>query len=115
MALVLAGLVGGCIDLTDPTLQAALTGPYIVSGVMELDPKVRACSVFHEDSGVTYVLFQGLGITNEDFDAVFQDGARLRLEVDRRDGIPTNCHGGIVAQVNEVLEIIPADAAASPQ
>jgi len=101
-------LAGGCFSLDDPALQSALTGPFIVSGVMHVDDQSRACSIFEEDSGVSYILFQGLRMTNEDFDQIFQDGAQVRLEISLRPGIPTECSGGLLAQVEEVLELVPA-------
>lgn len=103
----LSGLVAG---LTGDTLETALTGPYIVGGVMEVDAETRPCSLFREDSGVTYLLFQGTRMTNEDFDTLFQDGAWVRLEINRRNGLLTNCGGGTIVEVQEVLELIPPGA-----
>ena len=97
----------GCIELVIPPSHSELfAGPFIAGGVMEVDPENRACSLFREDSGVTYLVFQGLRLTNEEFDDLFQDGARVRLEIQTRD-LSTGCAGGIVVEVLEVLEISP--------
>lgn len=108
-AAVLGVWTGGCIDFTNDTLQTALTGPYVVAGVMEVDDEIRACSLFREDSGVTYILFQGTRMTNADYDSIFVDGARVRLEINRRSGLLTNCDGGTIAEVQEVYELILPD------
>ena len=98
----------GCIDLVIPPSHSELfSGPFIAGGVMELDPENRACSLFLEDSGVTYLVFQGPRVTNQEFDDLFQDGARVRLEIQERGDIPTGCGGGIVVEVLEILQISP--------
>lgn len=110
VVVVLCTCTTGCIDLsalTGDTLQTALEGPYIVGGTMQVNAETRSCSLFVEDSGVRYLLFQGPSMTNEDFDSLFQDGARVRLEIKRRSSLLTNCSGGTIAEVQEILELIP--------
>ena len=105
---VLCTYTSGCIEVVIPPSHSELfAGPFIAGGVMEVDPENRACSLFREDSGVTYLLFQGLRLTNEEFDDLFQDGARVRLEIQTRSDITTGCGGGMVVEVLEVLEISP--------
>ena len=105
-AVVLGTWTGGCARL-DKTIASALAKPYIVGGVMEMNTETPACSVFREDSGVTYILFQGNSMTNHDFDELFHEGRRARLEITQRANLPTKCRGGMIVEVQEVLEPIP--------
>ena len=105
---VLCTYTSGCIDIVIPPSHSELfAGPFIAGGVMDVDRDNRACSLFREDSGVTYLVYQGLRLTNEEFDDLFQDGAHVRLEIQVRSDITTGCGGGIVVEVLEVLEISP--------
>ncbi len=110
VVVVLCNWTAGCIDLPEDSIQAALEGPYIVGGVMQVNAETRPCSLFLEDSGVPYLLFQGTSMTNEDFDSLFQDGARMRLEINRRSSLLTACEGGTIVEVQEILELIPPPA-----
>jgi hypothetical protein len=96
-----------CIDVAVPDAGGLFSGPFIVSGQIELDFENRACTLFRADSGYSYVLFQGPRLTNEEFDDLFQNGARVRLEIDPRDDLEARCPGGSEVEVIEILEVIP--------
>ncbi len=102
--ILLGCLISACtIELPNP-LDIGL--PYIVKGTFEERPNFGGgvCPVFVDDTGIVYHLFQGEGVSNEDFDAVTTPGVESRLRITRRDDLPVGCLQGITVIVDSVLE-----------
>ena len=98
-----------CIDLNIPSGEGLFPdASFIVSGTMELDPRGPECSIFHADNGFRYHLFQGPRLTNDEYDQLFEDGSRSRLEIQVRKDLDLACAVGARVEVVEVLEFIPA-------
>ncbi len=98
----------GCITVDIPPASGDFfAGAFIISGTMELDRDEQTCSIFHGDNGVEYSLFQGPRLTNEEFDQLFEDGARARLELDIRSDLELRCSPNPTVEVIEILEFIP--------
>ncbi len=98
-----------CIDLNIPKGEGLFPEPsFIISGVMELDAERPLCSRFQADNGLVYHLFQGPRLTNDEYDQLFENGARARLEIEiRKDLDLLGCRRGATVEVLEVLEFIP--------
>jgi len=99
-----------CITLDIPSGGSLFpAASFIVSGVMEeVDPERPQCSRFQGDNGTTYHLFQGPRLTNDEFDQLFEEGARVRLEIEIRTDLELfPCAVGKTVEVVEVLEFIP--------
>ncbi len=106
-----ATLTVSCIDLDIPTGEDLFPpSSFITSGTVEVSPDGPECSVFHADNGFDYHLFQGPRLTNDEYDQLFEDGTRSRLEIQVRRDLELRCGGirGRNAEVIEVLEFIPA-------
>jgi len=101
--------VSSCIDLNIPEGEGLFPEPsFIISGVMELDAEQQLCSRFRADNGLIYHLYQGPRLTNDEYDQLFQEGARARLEIEiRKDLELVPCRRGATVEVLEVLEFIP--------
>lgn len=100
-----------CITLDIPSGGSLFPAPaFIVTGVMEeVDHDRPQCSQFRADNGVVYHLFQGPRLTNDEFDQLFEEGARVRLEIEIRDDLDlATCAVGATVEVVEVLEFIPS-------
>lgn len=103
---------GACIELNLPSGDSLFAAPsFIVSGTIELEPANPLCSRFRADNGYVYHLFQGPRLANDEYDQLFEDGARARLEIEIRDDLILTCRQGTLVEVVEVLEFIPADGA----
>lgn len=102
--------VVSCIDLNVLGGGSLFPAPsFIVTGVMEeVDLDRPQCSRFQGDNGVTYHLFQGPRLANDEFDQLFEEGAQVRLEIEIRDDLELlPCLAGETVEVIEVLEFIP--------
>lgn len=98
-----------CIQIDLPSGESLFpAASFIVGGVMEVDTRGPECSLFHGDNGFEYHLFQGPRLTNEEYDQLFESGARSRLEIQVRTDLDLRCRRARVAEVIEVLEFIPA-------
>ncbi len=105
-----AVLTASCIDVHLGDGGSLFPEPsFIISGTVELDAGEPLCSRFQADNGLTYHLFQGPRLTNDEYDQLFEDGARARLEIEIRDDLVLECEEGELVEVVEVLEFIPAD------
>ena len=99
-----------CIKLDVPSGDSLFPeASFIISGVMqEVDRDRPQCSQFLGDNGVIYHLFQGPRLTNDEFDELQEEGARVRLEIEIRDDLELlTCAVGKTVEVIEVLEFIP--------
>jgi hypothetical protein len=104
-----ASLASSCIELNLPSGDSLFPAPsFIIAGVMDLDPQQPLCSRFVADNGVVYHLFQGPRLSNDEYDQLFEEGARLRLEIQIRDDLVLLCQEGELVEVVEVLEFVPA-------
>ena len=100
--------VAGCIDIAIPgeeTLFARGTS-FVVSGTAAVVDNGGPCLVWIAENGVTYHLFQGVRVENDDFDRVTTPGATSRLEVATRSDLVVACRIGTIVEVQGVLEII---------
>jgi hypothetical protein len=111
-AAAVAALFGAsCIEVDIPSGESLFpAASFIVGGTMEVDSRGPQCSLFHADNGRDYHLFQGPRLTNDEYDQLFEDGSRSRLEIQVRGDLKLNCRRGTVVEVVEVLEFIPASA-----
>ena len=103
-------LAAACINVDIPSGGSLFPAPsFILSGVMrDVDVNRPQCSKFQGDNGVTYHLYQGPRLTNDEFDQLFEEGARVRLEIEIRDDLELfPCLAGKTVEVIEVLEFIP--------
>jgi len=112
MVAALLALSASCIDVNIPSGEGLFpAASFIVGGVMKLDRQRPLCSEFRGDNGVVYHLFQGPRLTNDEYDQLFEDGSRARLEIQVRGDLDlVGCGLGTNVEIVEVLEFIPADA-----
>ncbi|MCP4250180.1 MAG: hypothetical protein GY778_24315 [bacterium] len=112
LALAAAALAAAaCIDLNIPSGDSLFPErSFIIGGNMDLDRQRQACSIFQADNGVSYRLFQGPRLTNDEYDQLFEDGSRARLEIEVRDELSLlGCDlSAVTVEVVEVLEFIPS-------
>ncbi|MBK9129155.1 MAG: hypothetical protein IPM13_15335 [Phycisphaerales bacterium] len=101
-------LLASCISVDIPGQGTLFVRgePFIVQGVAAVQNRGGPCRVWIGDNGLTYELYQGLRLTNEEFDRIVQPGARSRLELATRSDLTTACGLGTVVEVQRVLEII---------
>jgi hypothetical protein len=79
--------------------------PFVVKGTAGLVFSNRPCPVWYGDNGVSYHLFQGQRVDNDEFDLVVTPGVRSRLEIAVRTDIFLDCQVGVIAEVENILEI----------
>jgi hypothetical protein len=48
-------------------------------------------------------------LTNDEFDLLFEEGSRSRLEIKIRTDLDLRCKRGPIAEVIDILEFIPTD------
>jgi hypothetical protein len=114
IAAVAAGVLvtASCMEVDIPSGEGLFPDEsFITGGTMEVDPRGPECSLFHADNGLDYHLFQGPRLTNDEYDQLFENGARARLEIQVRGDLELRCGFGRNAEVVEVLEFIPASQA----
>ncbi len=100
-------LASGCVDL-----GAASEGglfprgePFILSGTAAVEDRDGPCRAWLGENGVTYHLFQGARVANDEFDRVRAEGVTSRLEIAIRTDLQLDCQYGTIAEVQRVLEI----------
>ena len=80
--------------------------PFILSGTATLLDSNGPCLVWVGDNGVTYHLFQGIGLDNDTFDRVTTPGTQSRLRLATRSDLVVTCQIGTIVEVQDVLEIV---------
>lgn len=110
-AVALALSASGCIDIhlpKDLTLIPVGT-PFVMTGTAALEEGTdgEPCPVWVGENGITYHLFQDPSLDNESFDMVVAAGTTSRLVLAVRTDLTVDCQVGTIAEVHEVLEIVP--------
>ena len=100
-------LYAGCIDLTIPGQNTLFVKgeSFVLSGTAAVIDNDGPCLVWLGTNGITYHLFQGIDLDNEDFDRVTTPGVTSRLELATREDLEVSCQIGTIVEVQGVLEI----------
>ena len=100
-------LAGGCIDLgaVDDGGLFPRGEPFIISGTAAVEDRDGPCRAWLGENGVTYHLFQGARVANDEFDRVRTEGVTSRLEIAIRTDLQLDCQYGTIVEVQRVLEI----------
>lgn len=100
-------LGGGCPSLSDATSSLFVRGePFVISGTAGVINNNGPCKVWYGDNGISYHLFQGARVLNEDFDRANVPGVRSRLEIATRNDLTLTCKVGTIVEVQRVLEVV---------
>lgn len=106
--------LSGCIDANIPLgggdgVTLFPPGAFVIRGRMDEATGFGIdCPVFRAETGINYHLFQTEAIENDVYDAVTTPGAVSRLVVQERSDLEIACQIGIIVEVQDVLELIPA-------
>ena len=100
--LLTTAIIAGC----GPFSMFSSGAPFIVGGTAAMVENGGPCLVWVGDNGVTYHLFQGLGLDNETFDRITTPGVRSRLQLAVRNDLTVACQMGPTVDVQDVLEVI---------
>lgn len=79
---------------------------FVLRGTATILDRGGPCLVWVGENGVTYHLFQGTGVTNEDYDRVATPGVTSRLQLATRSDLEVVCEVGTIVEVERVLEIV---------
>lgn len=108
---VMGGAVVGCADITLPENVSLINigSPFVMKGSAVLLDDDGPCLAWLGDDGNTYHLIQVQTMENELFDELITPGTRSRLVLAKRNDLTVACQMGIVAEVQNVLEVIDSD------
>ncbi|MHC4697185.1 MAG: hypothetical protein ACYTFA_10615 [Planctomycetota bacterium] len=111
LATVLTIGLPGCIEINLPEeIDLFAAGPpFVVRGTAVLLDNDGPCLAWVGENGVTYHLFQGRRLSNEEFDRVSTPGVTSRLVLSTRKDLKLDCRTGTIVDVDEVLEIVDAE------
>jgi hypothetical protein len=107
VAVVLYVHTGGCFSLGDTSQLLPVGTPFVVRGTMTVTSEEGACLVWRAENGQSYFLYQDPLLDNDVYDRVIVPGATSRLVIATRSDLVAGCQVDGVAQVKEVLEIVP--------
>lgn len=110
-AVILGGAVVGCVDIVLPENVSLINigSPFVMKGSAVLVDDDGPCLAWLGDDGNTYHLIQVQTMENELFDVLIAPGTRSRLVLAKRDDLTVACQMGIVAEVQNVLEVFGSD------
>lgn len=83
---------------------------FVNRGTAELIDNGGPCLVWRGQDGITYHLFQSMGLGNEVFDTITTPGVTSRLEIRVRTDLVVACQVGTIVEVLSVLEIVQPEA-----
>ncbi len=111
-AVVMGGAVAGCAEIALPENVSLINigSPFVMKGSAVLLDDDGPCLAWLGDDGNTYHLIQVQTMENELFDELIAPGTRSRLVLAKRSDLTVACQVGIVAEVQNVLEVIGSDA-----
>lgn len=100
--------LAACIDVAIPGEGSLfVTGePFVLGGTAAIVDCDGPRLVWYGDNGITYHLFQGTRLTNDEFDRVTTAGVSSRLEIATRQDLVVSCQIGTIVEVQRVLEIV---------
>ncbi len=105
-AVVVCLNTAACINLNTSQLLPVGT-PFVVQGTMTLGGPNGDCLVWQADNGQSYYLYQNALLDNNAFDQINTPGVTSRLVIAIRSDLPAGCRADKVAEVNQVLEVLP--------
>lgn len=101
-------LAAGCINIPGEDTLFVRGEPFILTGTADvLQRWGQPCPVWIGENGITYHLFQGPRLSNEEYDAIAAPGVTSRLEVATRSDLAVQCQVGTIVEVQRILEIVP--------
>lgn len=108
LVLTVALLLAGCINISLPGEETLFVKgePFVARGTMAVADVGGPCPVWIGQNGITYHLFQGVYLDNDDFDRVTTPGVTSRLELATRGDLKVDCAIGTIVEVLSVLEIV---------
>ena len=111
-AVVMGGAAAGCAEIALPENVSLINigSPFVMKGSAVLLDDDGPCLAWLGDDGNTYHLIQVQTMENELFDELIAPGTRSRLVLAKRNDLTVACQMGIVAEVQNVLEVIGSDA-----
>ncbi len=109
---IIGGAVVGCAEIALPENVTLINigAPFVMKGSAVLLDDDGPCLAWLGDDGNTYHLIQVQTMENELFDQLIAPGTRSRLVLAKRNDLTVACQMGIVAEVQNVLEVIGSDA-----
>lgn len=104
---VVAALIAGCLQFEIPGQQTLFVKgqAFVLRGTSAVVERNGPCLVWYGDNGITYHLFQGIQVANDDYDRVITPGTTARLELAARTDLKVGCQFGTVVEVQSILEI----------
>ena len=108
---IMGGGVAGCAEIALPENVSLINigSPFVMKGSAVLLDDDGPCLAWLGDDGNTYHLIQVQTMENELFDELIAPGTRSRLVLAKRNDLTVACQMGIVAEVQNVLEVIGSD------
>ena len=108
---IMGGAVAGCVDIVLPENVSLIDvgSPFVMKGSAVLLDDDGPCLAWLGDDGNTYHLIQVQTMENELFDELIVPGTRSRLVLARRRDLTVQCQMGVVAEVQNVLELNGSD------
>ena len=108
---IVGGAVAGCAEIVLPENVSLINigSPFVMKGSAVLLDDDGPCLAWLGDDGNTYHLIQVQTMENELFDELIAPGTRSRLVLAKRNDLTVACQMGIVAEVQNVLEVIGSD------
>jgi hypothetical protein len=80
--------------------------PFIISGTAAVRDQHGPCPVWIGENGVTYQLFQGARLDNDEYDRILVPGVTSRLEIATRNDLVAKCDLGTIVEVQRILEVV---------
>lgn len=98
-----------CVNVGIPGLDNffARGDSFVLRGTAAVVDQGGACRVWLGENGLTYHLFQGPALQNDEFDRVVTAGVTSRLQLAVRQDLQVDCQRGDIVEVERVLEIAP--------
>lgn len=111
-AVIIGAGAAGCAEIVLPENVSLINigSPFVMKGSAVLLDDDGPCLAWLGDDGNTYHLIQVQTMENELFDELIAPGTRSRLVLAKRNDLTVACQMGIVAEVQNVLEVIGSDA-----
>lgn len=108
---IMGGGMVGCAEIVLPENVSLINigSPFVMKGSAVLLDDDGPCLAWLGDDGNTYHLIQVQTMENELFDQLIAPGTRSRLVLAKRSDLTVACQMGIVAEVQNVLEVIGSD------
>jgi hypothetical protein len=107
-AVLVTGVVlgGACLSIPGQDTLFVKGEPFIIGGTAAITDCEGPRVVWYGDNGITYHLYQGTRLANDDFDRITTAGVTSRLELATRTDLDVSCRVGTIVEVQRVLEVV---------